>query len=159
MNLLYKIFVWSYKSKTHFRNECLERNSILSHGLLKNNILRRSTWLRLDKIEERRILYFSWNIDLLSYNFFYKFLGSVLLALFNAFNLSRVWFYKSSCPWSTMWPAKVRTFWEAHKNLRNLPHALYIYLVNVKTMRKIFFKFCVLLRKSELYSVKLYTTP
>ena len=46
---------------------------------------------------------------------------------------------------------KVRTFWEANKNLRNLPHALYIYLVNVQTMRKIFVKFCVLLRKSELY--------
>ena len=27
----------------------------------------------------------------------------------------------------------------------------YIYLVNVQTMRKIFFRFCVLLRKSELY--------
>ena len=36
---------------------------------------------------------------------------------------------------------KVRTFWEAHKNLRNLPHALYIYLVNVQTMRKIFSNF------------------
>ena len=36
---------------------------------------------------------------------------------------------------------KVRTFWEAHKNLSNLPHALYIYLVNVKTMRKIFSNF------------------
>ena len=31
----------------------------------------------------------------------------------------------------------VWTFWEAHKNLRNLPHALYIYLANVQTMRKI----------------------
>ena len=35
---------------------------------------------------------------------------------------------------------KVRTFWETQKNSRNLPHALYIYLVNVKTMRKIFFQ-------------------
>ena len=42
---------------------------------------------------------------------------------------------------------KVRTFWEAHKNLRNLPHALYIYLVNPE---EDFFKFHVLLRKSEL---------
>ena len=33
---------------------------------------------------------------------------------------------------------KVRTFWEAHKNLRNLPDAFDIYLVNVKSMRKIF---------------------
>ena len=33
---------------------------------------------------------------------------------------------------------KVRTFWEAHKKLCNLPHALYTYLVNVQTMRKIF---------------------
>ena len=32
---------------------------------------------------------------------------------------------------------KVRTFWEAHKNLLNLLHALYIYLVNVQSMRKI----------------------
>ena len=30
-----------------------------------------------------------------------------------------------------------------------------IYLVNVKTMRKIFFKLCVLLKKSELYQVML----
>ena len=37
---------------------------------------------------------------------------------------------------------KVRTFWEAHKNLRNLPHALYIYLVNVQTMRNIFQMLC-----------------
>ena len=36
---------------------------------------------------------------------------------------------------------KVRTFWEAHKNLRNLPHALYIYLVNVQILRKIFSNF------------------
>ena len=36
---------------------------------------------------------------------------------------------------------KVQTFWEAHKNLRNLPHALYIYLVNVQTMMKIFSNF------------------
>ena len=32
----------------------------------------------------------------------------------------------------------VWTFWEEHQNLCNLPHASYIYLVNVKTMRKIF---------------------
>ena len=38
------------------------------------------------------------------------------------------------------WPDKFRTFWEAHKNL---PHAfaLYIYLVNVQTMRKLFSNF------------------
>ena len=66
---------------------------------------------------------------------------------------------------------KVQLFWEGHKNLRTLPHGFDIFLVNVKTMRKIvqtfvafseklnfkrpkheedFFKFCVLLRKSEL---------
>ena len=46
---------------------------------------------------------------------------------------------------------KVRTFWEAHKNWKKtLPHGLYIYLVNVRATRKIFFKFCVLLKKSEL---------
>ena len=50
---------------------------------------------------------------------------------------------------------KVRTFWEAHKDLRNLPHALYIYSVNDQTMRKIFFKLCVLLRKSELLNSKM----
>ena len=38
---------------------------------------------------------------------------------------------------------------EAHKNLRNLPHALDFYLVNFQD----FFKFCVLLRKFELYFV------
>ena len=50
--------------------------------------------------------------------------------------------------------AKVRTFWEAHKIWKNLPHGLYIYLVNVQTTRKIFFKFCVLLRKSELHNTE-----
>ena len=45
---------------------------------------------------------------------------------------------------------EVWTFWEAHKNLRNLPHALYIYLVNFQTIWKIFFISCVLLRESEL---------
>ena len=32
---------------------------------------------------------------------------------------------------------KVRTFWEAHKIWKNLPHGLYIYLVNDQTMGKI----------------------
>ena len=32
---------------------------------------------------------------------------------------------------------KVQLFWEGHKNVRNLPHGFDIYLVNVKTMRKI----------------------
>ena len=32
---------------------------------------------------------------------------------------------------------KVQLFWEGHKNLHNLPHGFEIYLVNVKTMRKI----------------------
>ena len=36
---------------------------------------------------------------------------------------------------------KVKTFWEAHKNLHNLPHALDIYFVNVQTKRKIFSNF------------------
>ena len=31
----------------------------------------------------------------------------------------------------------VQLFWEGHKNLRDLPHGLDIYLVNVQTMRKI----------------------
>ena len=34
-------------------------------------------------------------------------------------------------------PAKVQFFWEGHKNLHNLPHGFEIYLVNIKTMRKI----------------------
>ena len=34
-------------------------------------------------------------------------------------------------------PIKVQLFWEGHKNLRNLPHGFDIYLVNVKTTRKI----------------------
>ena len=36
---------------------------------------------------------------------------------------------------------KVLTFLEAHQNLHNLPHALYIYLINNQTMRKIFSNF------------------
>ena len=32
---------------------------------------------------------------------------------------------------------KVQLFWEGHKNLHNLLHGFEIYLVNVKTMRKI----------------------
>ena len=38
-------------------------------------------------------------------------------------------------------PFSVRTFWEAHKIWKNLPHGLDIYLVNVQTMRKIFSNF------------------
>ena len=37
---------------------------------------------------------------------------------------------------SEYWCVKVRTFWEAHKNLRNLPHALYIYLGTIFILRK-----------------------
>ena len=33
--------------------------------------------------------------------------------------------------------AKAQLFWEGHKNLGNLPHGFDIYLVIVKTMRKI----------------------
>jgi hypothetical protein len=33
---------------------------------------------------------------------------------------------------------KVHLFWKCHKSLRNLPHGLNIYLVNVETMRKLF---------------------
>ena len=41
--------------------------------------------------------------------------------------------------WRSNWAFKVQLFLEGHKNLRNLPHALLIYLliVNVQTMRKI----------------------
>ena len=47
---------------------------------------------------------------------------------------------------------KVQTFWEAHKNLRNLPHALDIYLSSKRPKHEEdFFKFCVFLRKFELY--------
>ena len=41
----------------------------------------------------------------------------------------------------TVWTSKVRTFWEALKIWKNLPHTLYIYLVNVQSMRKIFSNF------------------
>ena len=44
--------------------------------------------------------------------------------------------------------SKVRTFWEAHKNLHNPPHAS-----KRPNHEEDFFKFCVLLRKSELYVV------
>ena len=36
---------------------------------------------------------------------------------------------------------KVWTFWEAHKIWKNLPRGLYIYLVNIQSMRKIFSSF------------------
>ena len=42
---------------------------------------------------------------------------------------------------------KVRTFWEAQKNLFNLPHALYIYLVNL--MKKIFSNFVCFLKSTN----------
>ena len=49
------------------------------------------------------------------------------------------YYCKIQCCFVIGWKgSKVWTFWEAHKNLRNLLHALYIYLVNFKTMRKIF---------------------
>ena len=38
--------------------------------------------------------------------------------------------------------SKVQLFWEGHKSLRNLPHGYDIYLVSVKTMRKIAQIFC-----------------
>ena len=37
--------------------------------------------------------------------------------------------------------SEVLFFWEAHKNLRNSPHTLDIYFVNVQTIRKIFSNF------------------
>ena len=37
--------------------------------------------------------------------------------------------------------SKVFTFWEANKILCNHPHALYIYLLNIQTIRKIFSNF------------------
>ena len=42
----------------------------------------------------------------------------------------------------TLKVSKVRKFWEVHQNLRNLPNALDIYLVNIQSMgmRKIFFQ-------------------
>ena len=45
--------------------------------------------------------------------------------------------------WKIHWlvSSKVRKIWEAQKNLRNLPHALYIYLLNVQSMRKTFSDF------------------
>ena len=39
--------------------------------------------------------------------------------------------------WTSVDIIKVRFFWEGYKNLRNLPHGFDIYLVNVKTVRKI----------------------
>ena len=41
----------------------------------------------------------------------------------------------------TIFDYKVQTFRETHKNLRNLPHALDVYKVNVQSMRKIFLNF------------------
>ena len=52
--------------------------------------------------------------------------------------LADFWNWKSEFynPWC--YTNKIRTFWEEHKTLRNLPHALYIHLANVQTTRKIF---------------------
>ena len=36
---------------------------------------------------------------------------------------------------------KVQLFWEGHKNLRNIPHGLDIYLVNVRKIAQIFVAF------------------
>ena len=67
--------------------------------------------------------------------------------------LMTVWWLPNYCRMTAPWQSndnktsftalkmdcgKVRTFWEAHKNLTNLLHALYIYLVNVQTTRKVF---------------------
>ena len=43
---------------------------------------------------------------------------------------------------SNFWSVKVWTFWEAHKNLRNLLHALYIYLVTSKPWARFFQILC-----------------
>ena len=47
---------------------------------------------------------------------------------------------------------KVQTFCEAHQNLRNLHHTLYIYLVNVQTMRKTFSDFVCFLESPTLWT-------
>ena len=46
---------------------------------------------------------------------------------------------------------KVQTFWEAHKNLPNLPYALYISLINVQTPyhEKDLFKVIIYVRNSR----------
>ena len=49
---------------------------------------------------------------------------------------------------------KVRTFWEAQKNLRNLSHGLHIYLANVQTMRKIFSHFVCFSKSPNFSSCK-----
>ena len=63
---------------------------------------------------------------------------SVLIILINNYatficydlNLSQFW----TCWRTGNYVHKVQNFREAHKNLFNLPHALYIYLVNVQTI-------------------------
>ena len=52
----------------------------------------------------------------------------------------------------TLKVSKVRKFWEAHQNLRNLPNALDIYLKTSKAWAwgRFFFKFWVFLKKSKL---------
>ena len=47
---------------------------------------------------------------------------------------------------------KVRTFWEGHKISKNLPLKIWRFWVTSNIRWKIFFKFCALLKKSELYS-------
>ena len=53
----------------------------------------------------------------------------------------------------------VRTFWEAHKNLRNLPHALDIYLVNVQSKTKIFSNFVCFSESPNFTSFKSILLP
>ena len=56
---------------------------------------------------------------------------------------------------SSVTSVKVQLFWEGHKNLRNLPHGLEIYLVNVQTMRKIAQIFMAFSEKLNFKNLKL----
>ena len=47
--------------------------------------------------------------------------------------------------------SKVRTFWEAHMIWKNLPHGFDVDQLICQNHEEDFFKFCVFLRKSELY--------
>ena len=66
---------------------------------------------------------------------FWNYFLDVFQKWFSTLNVLCVWkFYMLKCNAQV---CKVQLFWEGHKNLHNLPHGFEIYLVNVKTMRKI----------------------
>ena len=74
---------------------------------------------------------------------FRKIAVTIVVTHFVGHNIQGNYLEKATKIWKqspTLFDIKVWTFWEAHKNLRNLPHSSYLQ-VNVQTTRKIFSNF------------------